>query len=396
MWWPSGRRTATLTHVPHDIHDCAECHPARDLLRLGWEVGRERHEERIPYFEEAATIYRGLVGDEEHVRAAAAAISSLALQYSAVHADDLALAARHEAAGLSRRANTNREDKETAILSKLALCLAESGQFAQAVAVQREVVDIHRATGVPASDNVAWSLLDLAIYLDLAGQCDASLEIDKEALALQRRMAKDASRRVPGLAIWTVGLALWFASTDRPRQTRELLREAVAACDLLPSQGSNGNFGFLSALGAAHLARSGVRDERAATTGVDPHLARQPVHGVSFHRWSYSVQHAYREGLDAIAVAITSLDRAQLGTLMRRRTVRRFVLFSGVPEQLLTEVVPGLALSVDIERRLFADDPGRGPRCLVQALIDQALGHLVVSANADAGRVLRQAYELKW
>lgn len=386
---------------------------ARSLLEFGWLIDRDRPAERIPYFEEAAAIYRDLAanGAGEHLSAAAHAISSLGLQYSLAHDDDLALAARHEAAALARRVNLHREGtkKEIKILISLAHGLAESGRFAQAVAAQREVVDIYRATaspdGYPLPDNVAWSLLDLAIYLDLAGQTNASLEIEQEALALQRRIAEDdPRRRLPGLAIWTAGASLRLAGTGHPREARGLLRETIAACDQLPATGEPRNFGFLQALQAAHFARSGTPDERpgvgqTAPIGVNPDHALQPVLGLSFHHWSFSVRKVYRAGLDAINASTNSIPHtparlAGLGILVRRRNIRESVLFDGLSGQFLDEVIPALAHSVDLERRLLAAEPGQGPWRLIRALTDQALGHLVTSSNANAGTALWEAHDL--
>jgi hypothetical protein len=60
---------------------------ARRLTAFGWEVDRARPWECIPYFEEAAEIYRSLLvlGSDEHLASAAQAISSLGLVYSLAH-----------------------------------------------------------------------------------------------------------------------------------------------------------------------------------------------------------------------------------------------------------------------------------------------------------------------
>jgi hypothetical protein len=388
---------------------------ARSLLEFGWQIDRETPAQRLPYFEEAAAIYRDLVADgsEVHLNAAAHAISSLGLQYSLAHADDLALAAKHEAAVLARLVNRQRDHtrKEIKILMDLAHGLAEAGQFTQAVTAQREVVDIYRATGSPAGypypDGVAWSLLDLAIYLDLAGQTGTSLDIEQEALTLQRRITEADPRRLPGLAIWTAGASLRFADTGRPQHARELLQEAIAACDQLPANGERHNFGFHQAVQAALVARSGTRDERPAAghhtpIGVNPDQALQPVLGVSFHLWAFSVRQTYRAGLDAINEAIAAgpdpfphdpARLAELGTLIRRRTIRESVLGNG-PRRFLETIPPALAHSVDLERRLLTADPGHGTRRLTRALTDQAIGHLVAGSNTSAGNALREAHEL--
>jgi tetratricopeptide (TPR) repeat protein len=391
---------------------------ARSLLEFGWQIDRDSPAKGIPYFEEAAAIYRRLVADgaEEHLSAAMRAISSLGLQYSLAHADDLSLAAKHEAAALGRQVNAHGEGKKgTEVLAVLAHGLAESGQFDQAVAVQRDVVDIYRAIVTPDSyglfDVLGWSLLDLAVCLDLAGQADASLEIEHEALALQRRMPEDDPRlRLPILAIWTAGASLRFASTGHPRQARELLQEAIVACDQLPAECELRNFGFLQALQVAHLARSGVQDEQpdadgAVPIGVNPDQPLQPVFGLSFHHWSFSVRHAYREGLAAINDGITARSNplpgdparlAELGTLVRRRNIRESVLsrFDYGVGHFLQQVIPALELGVSLERLLLAADPGRSAQRLVRALTDQAIGCLVASSNASAANILREAHDL--
>ncbi|MFD8500203.1 tetratricopeptide repeat protein [Amycolatopsis sp. NPDC059657] len=392
---------------------------ARSLLQFGWQVDRASPSKRIPYFEEAAAIYRRLVtdGTEEHLGAAMQAIASLGQQYSLVHADSLALAARHEAAALARRVNSHREGgtQESKILADLAHGLAECGQFAQAATVEREVVDIYRAAvsrgGYELSSLLAWSLLDLAIFLDLAGQGEASLAIDHEALALQRRVTEtDPDRQLPTLAIWTAGASLRLAGSGHPRQARELLRESIAACDQLPAEGERGNFRFLQAVHAAHFARSGVHDEQpdadgVTPIGVHPDQSLQPVFGLSFHHWSFSVRHAYRKGLAAIGEAIIARSKlspgdparlAELGTLVRRRNIRASVLsgFEYRTGHYPDVLIPALAHGVALERLLLAADPIRGPQRLVRALTDHAAACLTVSANANAANILREAHAL--
>ncbi|MFG2137722.1 tetratricopeptide repeat protein [Streptomyces sp. NPDC048650] len=390
---------------------------ARSLLEFGWRVDRESPSARIPYFEEAAAIYRGLLagGSDEHLGAAAHAISSLGLQYSLAHTDERSLAAKTEAAALTRRMNRHRTDtgKEVQILGRLAHGLAEAGRFAQAVTAQREVVDLYRATegpeGYPSPDSVIWSLLALAIYLDRAEQTDASLEIEREALTLKRRMAEAEPRRLPGLAIWLAGVSPRFADTGHPQEAREILDEAIAVCDRLPSDGDLRNFGFHQAVQAALFARSGARDERTdgggeMPIGANPHpQALQPVLGVSFHWWAFSVRQTYRAGCEAIddAIATTgdgsALDPtglAELGTLLRRRTVRQSVAFDCLPPQFLEKIIPALGESVTLERRLAAARPTSGPRRLIRSLTDQAVGHLVTGSNSMAGDALREARAL--
>lgn len=390
---------------------------ARRLLEFGWRIDRERPSARLPYFVEAAAIYRGLLADgsDEHLAAAMHAISSLGLQYSLAHADDRSLAAKIEAATLARQLNRLRVDgdKEIQILGALAHGLAEAGQFEQAVSAQREVVGLHRATddpgNYPESDGAAWSLLDLAIYLDLAGQSDLSLEIERDALQLKRRMAAAEPRRLPGLAIWLAGVSPRLTDTGHPREARQLLDEAIAACDLLPPEGDRGNFGFHQAVQAALFARSGARDERVSggrtiPIGVNPDpQALQPVLGVSFHWWSFSVRKAYRAGREAIDDAIAAAgDRsaldparlAELGILLRRRNIRQSVALNCIPQQFTEKVVPALAESVAFERQLLAACPDNGPRRLIRSLTDQAIGHLVAGTNSTAGETLREARDL--
>ncbi|MEU9135182.1 tetratricopeptide repeat protein [Streptomyces sp. NPDC048404] len=390
---------------------------ARCLLGFGWGMDRERPSARIPFFEEAADIYRGLLADgsEEHLAAAAHALSALGLHYSLAHADDRSLAAKTEAALLARQLNHHCQAgmKKVHILGAFAHGLAEAGQFERAVAAQREVVDIYRATEGPSGslspDGAVWSLLDLAIYLDLAGQTDASLESEREALQLKRCMAEAEPGRRPGLVIWLAGVSPRFADTGHPREARELLEEAIVTCGLLPPEGDRGNFGFDQGVQAALFARSGARDERitdgrAVPIGVSPDpQALQPVLGVSFHWWAFSVRQAYREGSNAIGDAISTtgdlsaLDPtqlAELGTLLRRRNIRRSVAFDCVPQQFTQKVMPALGESVALERRLASARPDSGPRRLIRSLTDQAMGHLVTGANSAAGEALREARDL--
>jgi hypothetical protein len=221
-------------------------------------------------------------------------------------------------------------------------------------------------------------------------------------------MAEDDPQRLPGFAIWAAGASLRLAGTGHPQGARGLLQEAIAACDQLPAEGEPSNFGFLQALQAAHFARSGAYAERpragrAAPVGVDQRQALQPVLGLSFHHWSFSVRQAYRASLDGINEAIIACANplphdpvrlAELGTLVRRRNIRESVLFNCRPGQFLEEVILALAQSVDLERRLLAADPGQGPRRLAQALTDQAIGHLATSSNASAGSALREARDI--
>ena len=184
------------------------------------------------------------------------------------------------------------------VLGEFAHGLAEAGQFAQAVTAGREIVDIYRAMEGPAGygwlDSFMWSLLDPAIYLELAGQTAACLGIEREALKLKRRIAG-----LPGLVIWLAGVSPRFAETGYPQEARELLDEAVAGCDRLPPERDLGNLGFDRAVQTALFARSGARDERPDASGAipigvspDPQVL-QPVPGVSFHWWAFSVRRAY-------------------------------------------------------------------------------------------------------
>lgn len=390
---------------------------ARRLLEFGWRIDRERPSARIPYFEEAAAIYRDLLtsGSDEHLAAAAHAISSLGLQHSLAHADARSLAAKTEAADLARQLNRHRDagKKEIKILGAFAHGLAEAGQFERAVTAQREVVDIYHATegpaGYPSPDGVVWSLLDLAIYLDLAGRSDVSLEIEREAIQLKRRMAEAEPRCLPGLVIWLAGVSPRFTDTGHPQEARELLEEAIATCNHLPPEGDHGNFGFHHAVHAALFARSGARDERsidgrAIPIGIIPdHQALHPVLGVSYNWWSFSVRQTYRAGRDAIDDAISKTgDRsaldptqlAKLGTLLRRRNIRQSVAFNCVPQHFTEKVIPALDESVALERRLATARPESGPQRLIRSLTDQAIGHLVTGANSTAGETLREARDL--
>ncbi|WP_162908133.1 hypothetical protein [Allorhizocola rhizosphaerae] len=390
---------------------------ARCLMTFAVQTNRETPTEGIPYFEEAAAIYRTLAagGADEYLNDAMRAFSRLGLFYSLAHADDLALAVRHEAATLARRVASRPADTDKKILMALASGLAEVGQFAKAVTVQLELVDTYRATGSggshPQPAGVMWSLLDLAIYLDLAGQSDASMQVEHEALALQRRMSEADPGWLTTHAIWTAGSSLRFLDSGHPQRARELLQESVAACDQLPAEGSQSNFGFHQAVQASLFARSGTADERpeagrAIPIGVDPRRPLQPVHGLGLHCWSFSVRKAYRAGLDAIDQALDEAtaagagplpsrqDRlAQLATLIRRRAIRASVLFDG-PTQFQEEVTPALAHNVDLERRLLAIDPDRGARRLIRALTDRAMGHLVTGANNSAGHAISEALAL--
>ncbi|MFE9723810.1 tetratricopeptide repeat protein [Streptomyces sp. NPDC005794] len=390
---------------------------ARPLLAFGWRIDRARPSEGLPYFEEAAAIYRGLLADgsDEHLGPATHAIHALGRWYSLAHADDRSLAAKEEAASLARQLNRHREDtrKETRILGASAHGLAEAGQFAQAVTAQREVVDIYRAAedsrDVSWPSGVVWSLLDLAIYLDLAGQTDESLEIEREALRIKRRTTEDEPRGLSGLVIWLAGVSPRFSETGHPREAEALLDEAVVVCDRLPPVGDCNNFGFDQGVQAALFARSGTRDERpvvggAFPIGVSPDLrALQPVHGVSFDWWAHSVRQTYRVGGKAIDDAIaTTGDRsaldpagsAELGTLLRRRNIRRSVTFDHLSQHFIEQVIPALGESVDLERRLASARPEDGPRRLIRSLTDQAVGHLVAGSYSVAGDTLREARDL--
>jgi hypothetical protein len=96
------------------------------------------------------------------------------------------------------------------------------------------------------------------------------------------------------------------------------------------------SFGFHQTVQAALFARSGVTDEhviagQAPPVGVDPQQVLQPVLGLSFHHWSFSVRQTYRTGYEAISDAIAATadpppddpDRlADLGILLRRPSIR--------------------------------------------------------------------------
>ncbi|MFF5233233.1 hypothetical protein [Dactylosporangium sp. NPDC000521] len=388
---------------------------ARCLMRFGWQVRRERPTQSLPYFEEAADLWRVLAADgaAAHLASASRAFASLAQLYSGVHADERALAARHQAAAYARQASPQPKDLDTKVLMDLASGLAEAGQFAQAVTVQREVVDSYRAAGPrngpDQPTSVMWALLDLAIYLDLAGETDASLEIERAALAQQRHEAEADPAWLPILAIWTAGSSVWFAETGHPTTAHELLRESVAACEQLPSAGGGGNYQFRRAVQGALFARSGTRDERPRAgrptpVGVEAHARLQPVAGLSLHHWSFSLREAYQAGLLDIDGAIAAYadrlphdtDRlAELGTLIRRRAIRASVLFD-LPQQVHDEMTLTLARSVDLERELHRTAPGpETTRRLVRALTDQAMGHLATGDYATATDDLREALALQ-
>lgn len=390
---------------------------ARELLAFGWHTGRDNPKDRIPYFEEAAAIYRGLVADgsDEHLAAAAHAISSLGLQYSLAHADDRSLTAKTEAAALARQMNQQRQGtaKESRLLMELTHGLAETGQFAHAVTTQLEVADIYRAARGPEGyglpDNTMWALLDLAIYLDLDGQDEASLDIDRELLTLERCKSRAEPRRLTELAIWTAGLSTRFFDARHQHDAAELLAEAITTCDHLPPDAAGGNFGFLRALHAALFARSGTKDEQTGVAAANPisagpqPRALQPVLGLSYHHWSFSVRQTYLAGHEAIdntigalgersALDPTGLD--ELGALARRRTIRQSVQFNRLAHHFIAQVIPALDESVAIERQLLAAAPNHGHRRLARALTDQAMGHLVIGSNSMAGTSLREARRL--
>ncbi|MER5476847.1 tetratricopeptide repeat protein [Streptomyces sp. NPDC002734] len=394
---------------------------ARRLAAHGWYVDRGRPTARLPYFEEAAGIWRDLLagGAEEHLAAATYLISSLASQYSAAHADDRSLAARTEAAGLMRRLNRTRAagEKDTRVLGACAHALAEAGRYGEAVAVQREVVDLCRAAEGPEDGArpgiLMWALHDLALHLGLAGRTEESLEADREALALGRRPAEGAPRRLPALAIRLAGAALRFAGAGRAPEAVRLLDEAVGVCDRLPPEGSVHDYGFHQALQAAMFARSGADEERMAAGRVAPAgderepMVLRPVLGADFSRWAFSVREAYLTEHETVERAIAGAveeagdvsalgpaELAGLGTLLRRRGIRRSVHPSGGWREFAEVVVAGLGEAVAVERRLVAVRPDAGPGRLVRSLTDHALGCLAVGANASAGEALREARDV--
>ncbi|GAA1558387.1 hypothetical protein GCM10009827_094170 [Dactylosporangium maewongense] len=384
---------------------------AHGLNRFGWQVRHEQPTQSLPYFEEAADLWRVLAADgaAAHLASASRAFASLAQLYSYVHDDERALAARHQAAAYARRASPQPADVDTRVLMALASGLAEAGQFAQAATVQREVVDSHRTAGPQngpdQSTMTMWALLDLAIYLDLAGETDASLDIERAILAQQRHEAEADPTWLPILAIWTAGSSVWFAENGHPKAAHGLLRESVAACEQLPSAGSDANYQFRRAVQGALFARSGTRDERPRAcrptpVGVAAHARLQPVAGLSLHRWAFSLRETYRAGLldidEAIAAHADRLppdtDRlAELGTLTRRRAIRASVLFD-LPRHVHDEMTLTLARSVELERELHRTAPGpESSRRLVRALTDQAMGHLATGDYATATDDLREA-----
>jgi tetratricopeptide (TPR) repeat protein len=411
-------RTEPVTEATiAELRKQAEADPAAGLPRLahglrelGWQADRDRPASSLLHFIEAAAIYERLIADggEEHLSDAMRALSTLGLKYSMVCDDDRSLVTKREAAALARRINTHRvgHKKETVVLAQLAYHLAEAGRYADAVDVVREVVDNYREAVALGSrgliTTLAWHLLDLAVFLDLAGRVEESLAVEAEILALHRRRVpgKDPGLELPIMALWATGASLRLASAGHREQARELLGEAIAACDQLPADGNVRNFGFLHSLRSAHFARSGVWDEQSDAVGVDPDRAMRPVFGLSFHHWSFSVRADFQAGLTAIHGAIDTLrtakdatQLAELGTLVRRRNIREAVLH-GFGHDYTDEMVPASEASVSIERLLLETEPRRSPDRLVRALTDQAMGLLVMNSNAQAAVALREAYDL--
>lgn len=305
---------------------------ARRLTSFAFRV--EPAADAVPYFEEAAALYRRLAtdGDRTRVRAAMHAFSRLGQCCSRAHLDDRSLAARSEAASLARQAGGDGR-----ILVALAHALAEAGRFAEAVDVQTEAVDGYRAAGSPHPAVLRWWLLDLAIHLELAGRTGDSLAVEEEILSSVR----DMSDSDPVTAMWTAASSLRFADTGRPERARDLLAASIAVCDRLPAEGSTANYPFRQALQAALSGR-----------------AERPLLGLGLHHWSAGRRAAYR--IDPSADSV----------------VRASILCTGLP-QFRDEILPALA-----------DRAASGrPRPLVL----HALALLAVGANARAGTSLREA-----
>ncbi|MFD4654181.1 hypothetical protein ACFWP2_00995 [Kitasatospora sp. NPDC058444] len=397
---------------------------------------RPRPEEAVPFLEESAGIYRALVADggTEHLGAAANALASLALKYSLAHADDLALAARQEAADLASRAEAARPvpdlGRAAVLRADLSHALAEAGRFDEAVDAARAVAARSRAVTEPGGSDLTWRLLDLTVLLRLADRTEEAVAAEHEALAWLREGRTEPDRS-PVPALRTAGAALWFADLGDPGQAHHLLAEAARACERLPARGGRGNFGFLEGLRGALFARSGVRDEQAAADapdplalGVDPGRRLQPVLGLSLHHWSFSLRDSFQDGLVTLARAVEAVtgvpeptdrlpdeddlpeptdgppplpdDRellAALGTLTRRLDLRRAVLGEH-PTSYARTALPRLRRSVRIERRLHATDPAADTRRLVRALTDLAMAQLVHGDHADATGTLHEALAL--
>ncbi|MFG2904740.1 hypothetical protein ACGF13_06685 [Kitasatospora sp. NPDC048286] len=391
---------------------------------------RPRPEDAVPFLEESAEIYRTLVADggTEHLAAASHALSSLALEYSIVHADDLALVARQEAADLARRAEVVRPvpdlGRAAVMRADLAHGLAEAGRFDEAVDAARAVADRSRAVTEQGGSDLTWRLLDLTLLLRLADRTEEAVAVEHEALAWQR------DGRAELRALRAAGAALWFADLGDPGRAHHLLAEAVRACERLPARGGTADFGFNEGLRSALFARSGVRDEQAAADapdhlalGVDPRRRLQPVLGLSLHHWSFSLRASFEDGLGVLVRAVEAItgtpeascppdevcapahtdgpaplpdDRdllVTLGALTRRLDLRRAVL-GDHPTCYAHLTLPRLRRSVEIERRLHAADPADGTRRLVRALTDLAMAQLVRGDNADATGTLHEAHAL--
>ncbi|MFJ6380472.1 hypothetical protein ACIQI7_10790 [Kitasatospora sp. NPDC092039] len=397
---------------------------------------RPRPEEAVPFLEESAAIYRALVADggTEHLGAAANALASLALECSLAHADGLALAARQEAADLASCAEAARPvpdlGRAAVLRADLAHALAEAGRFDEAVDAARAVAARSRAVTEPGGTDLTRRLLGLTVLLRLAGRTEEAVAVEHEALAWLHEGRTEPDRS-PVPALRAAGAALWFADLGDPAQARLLLAEAARACERLPARGERGNFGFLEGLRADLFARSGVRDEQAAADapdplalGIDPSRHLQPVLGLSFHHWSFSLRDSFRDGLVALARAVEAItgvpeqtdrlpdeddlpehtdgrsplpdDRdllAALGTLTRRLDLRRAVLGEH-PSYYARTALPRLRRNVRIARHLHATDPAAGTRRLVRALTDLAMAQLVHGDNADATGTLHEAHAL--
>lgn len=333
---------------------------ATTLTRLGRRAWHERGPvDGIPYFEEAADLWRASAadGDPNRLAAASTAFTQLATQCSAVDDDERALAARLEAAALARR-DPRLPRSSTRVFTDLAHALAEAGRCTQAAAVQREALP---------GDDPAAVLEDLAGYLELAGQIEQSLEVERELL----------THRWSHRAMWTASASLRFADAGHAEEARTLLREAIAGC-AEPRAGDA--FHARRDLFARLFARAGARDEPAGPG--------RPVLGPSIDRWAPSIRRAYLAGIAAMDEAIAAFEPlpsdprrgAELSVLLRRRVVRA-AMCCPTPARFHDEIVVVLARRVELERSLRGH---HGPRPLVRALVELAVAALVTGAAAAA------------
>ncbi|WP_030271623.1 hypothetical protein [Streptomyces sp. NRRL B-24484] len=391
------------------------------LQRFSFRARDRTLAERTALVAEAADIYRRLLdgGAEAHRLSAAYALGSLAQRYSLAHADDRALATRREAAELARHLPSEPLRAGEVVgpgngfKASLAFALAEAGELDEAVVLLRDVTDAYRAAAPEGEFWVVWGMIELVAMLGPAGRTGESLDVEREGVD---RMRQDPRRlpHSPGVALREAGAALWFAAAGRSEEAHRFLGDALKSSEQLPPEGSIADFGFLESFRASLFARSGVRDEPAVSgepvPGPVPAPALRPVLGVSFHHWSFSLRESFRAGLGDLDRAVEAATAepegtgsptwptdparlAELGTLLRRRNVRRAVLRDEHPYSYHEVTLPNLQRSVDLERRLHEADPATTDR-LVRALTDLAMAQLVVGANTAATGTLREAHAL--